>query len=369
MARDSKSVRRVLRRYQITPSQFRVMDFVGWQRDGALELNPAFQRRSVWKPGSRSYFVDTLVRGLPVPLIFIRERIELDTQKIVREIVDGQQRLRTIFAFIDHALVPQYEAGRDDFSIAPEHNPELAGKTFKQLTSDVKNQILGYRFSVQILPSEIEDRDVLQIFARLNSTGIRLNHQELRNAAWFGKCKTTMYDLAYEQLERWLKWVVFSEDQVSRMAEVELVSDLIVNLLGGLAGKSQSKLDAMYAKYDETFPQRAELSRRFRRIMDMIDELYGERIASGAFSRQMHFFTLFVYLYDKAYGLGSDLGARAPHRVAQSISSRLAVADRRLLNGPLPTEMVEAVTGAATDIGKRRTRLKFLAKICDAATG
>jgi hypothetical protein len=44
---------------------FSVSDFLDWQRQGTLNLDPPFQRRSVWKPGAKSYLVDTVVRGLP----------------------------------------------------------------------------------------------------------------------------------------------------------------------------------------------------------------------------------------------------------------------------------------------------------------
>jgi hypothetical protein len=40
---------------------YRVGDFVSWQKAGTLELSPAFQRRSVWKPGAKSFLIDTRV--------------------------------------------------------------------------------------------------------------------------------------------------------------------------------------------------------------------------------------------------------------------------------------------------------------------
>jgi len=355
-----------VKRLEITPNQFRVADFIGWQREGTLELNPPFQRRFVWKPGARSYFIDTLVRGLPVPLIFIRERVDLDTQQVTRDIVDGQQRLRTVFAFVDEGLLSDFDPDTDRFTVHREHNADLAGKSFKELDKETKNYILGYRFSVQILPPEVEDREILQIFARLNSTGTSLNKQELRNAAWFGAFKSLMYDLAYEQLERWLNWDLFSADQVSRMLEVELVSDLIVNMMQGLTGKSQRALDKFYERYDERLPGAGEIARRFRNVMDSIDEVYGDHLLRrSSFSRQMHFFTLFVYVYDRMFGLKADFQRRKAKPLPRHLPARVSEVDRRFREGDLPTEVLEAVSGAATDLGRRRTRLNFLASICD----
>jgi Protein of unknown function DUF262 len=82
-----------LRPMNIKHQEFKVSDFLSWQREGSLELSPSFQRRPVWKPSAKSYLIDTVVRGLPVPIIFIRERINLTTQTTIREVVDGQQRV------------------------------------------------------------------------------------------------------------------------------------------------------------------------------------------------------------------------------------------------------------------------------------
>jgi len=355
-----------MRPLNIIPNHFRVLDFIAWQRDGSLQLNPPFQRRSVWKLGARSYFIDTLVRGLPVPLIFLRERIELDTQHVIREVVDGQQRLRTIFAFVDESLLPGFDDRRDRFTVQPQHNGAIAGKSFRELTRSEQEQIRGYRFSVQILPSEVEDREVLQIFGRLNSTGTRLNPQELRNAEWFGAFKSLMYELAYEQLERWLSWHVFSEDEISRMLEVELVSDLAVNMFQGLSGKTKSMLDRFYKRHDDAFPEGGVLGRRFQLTMDAIDELAGDWIATSAFSRQMHFFTLFAYSYDRLFGLGSPLDRRAARQLPRAMNKCLKEVDRRLREDDVPEDVLRAVSGAATDIGRRRSLFTFMTAICGA---
>jgi uncharacterized protein with ParB-like and HNH nuclease domain len=87
---------------QTLRTQYRVGDFVSWQREGTLKLNPNFQRRPVWRKGAKSYLIDTIIRGLPVPIIFLRDlRTDIKTLKAARDVVDGQQRIRTILSFID----------------------------------------------------------------------------------------------------------------------------------------------------------------------------------------------------------------------------------------------------------------------------
>jgi len=50
--------------------QFRITDFLDWNRQKALEINREFQRRSVWTPAARSYLIDTILRKFPIPKIY-----------------------------------------------------------------------------------------------------------------------------------------------------------------------------------------------------------------------------------------------------------------------------------------------------------
>ena len=193
----------------ISKTVYKVNDFISWQRTNSLILSPSFQRRSVWPQAAKSLLVDTVVRGLPMPIIFLRERTDLKTLEPIREVVDGQQRLRTLLAFIDPSSLIGYEVSKDSFVVKKTHNEDIAGKHFAQLDATIRRQILNYDFSVHILPSDTDDRDVLQIFARMNSSGVKLNSQELRNAEFYGAFKTLSYILAYEQLDRWRKWGIF----------------------------------------------------------------------------------------------------------------------------------------------------------------
>src|SRR3954466_14555887 len=91
----------------IVRTTYRVSDFVSWQRAGALQLSPSFQRRSVWRPIEKSYLVDTVVRGFPMPVIFLRDIASgLDQLEPARQVVDGQQRIRTLLGFISSDLLP-----------------------------------------------------------------------------------------------------------------------------------------------------------------------------------------------------------------------------------------------------------------------
>ena len=237
----------------VTKTVYKISDFLSWQRSGSLVLSPSFQRRSVWPLAAKSLLVDTVVRGIPVPIIFIREQTDLKSLEPIREVVDGQQRLRTLISFVDKGLIANYDSARDSFTVRKEHNSSIAGKSYSDLEATDRKAILTYEFSVHVLPSDTDDRQILQIFARMNSTGVRLNNQELRNAMYFGVFKSLAYKLAYEQLGRWRAWGVFTEDNIARMDEVETTSELMRLMLVGQQSLSQPGLNKLYGDNDERF--------------------------------------------------------------------------------------------------------------------
>jgi len=349
--------------YEITKTEYKVSDFLEWQRNGLLDLAPVFQRRNIWRPGAKSFLVDTVARGLPTPIIFLRDRVDLDSLRSTREVVDGQQRLRTLIGYIEPGALPDFSSERDQFTVQRNHNSELARKTFGELSSDIQHQLLNYSFSTHVMPSSIEDRDVLRIFQRLNSTGTKLNHQELRNARYFGEFKTTMYELALEQLEQWRDWGVFSGDEIARMKEVELTSDIVVALLSGFGAKSQKRINEAYAEFDESFPKAKQAEQRFRLLMNSIDDLMGSDIAETVFSREIWFAVLAVYLHGRLFGESEMTGRVKPDRGA--LSKRLergllSVSHRIETDTDLPADVLDAIRGASSDKKSRLARLRFV---------
>jgi len=344
----------------ILKTVYKVSDFISWQRSGSLELSPNFQRRSVWPHAAKSYLMDTIVRGLPIPIIFLRERTNLETLEPVREVVDGQQRLRTVIAYLAPNTLRGFDAKRDGFVVKRIHNPDVANKAFGELTENTRKRILNYDFSVHVLPSDTEDREVLQIFARMNSTGYKLNAQELRNAEYYGVFKKLMYELAYEQLNRWRSWTVFSEMDIARMTEVEETSDLAILMLKGLHGKSQPTIARTYRENEDRFPEGTEVARRFRIVMDKIEDTLGAIVKDTVFSGRVLFNTLFTFYYDEIFGLGSGLQKMKPRPLKGNVALAMQRASNTISDGDLDEGLAKALRGATGNVDARRTRLKFL---------
>jgi uncharacterized protein with ParB-like and HNH nuclease domain len=344
--------------WDVTKTQYKVSDFLGWQQSGALLLAPAYQRRSVWDTNKKSFLIDTILRGLPIPIIFIRERAtDLSTYESKREVVDGQQRIRTVISFVDAKLLKK--GSSEGFVLSKAHNKEFAGKGFRDLPDDYKKRILEYQFSVHILPNDVSDKELLSIFSRLNSTGVRLNEQELRNAEFFGEFKSSVYQEAPAQLNRWLGWKIFGEQQISRMDEVELVSELYMFMMNGVTGKSSPAIKKMYSAYDHDFQDREVVEERFRIVMDEIENRLGDDIRSTYFSKKTIFYTLFAVIYSKMFGLTSSFHQKAPLRVPQEFIADLYRKVQALADGSAPKNVLDAAARRTTHTSSRRSLFSY----------
>lgn len=308
----------------IQRSEFGVSDFLTWQRANELDLSPSFQRRSVWSKKAKSFFIDTILRGLPIPIVFLREKTDIEKMTTKREVIDGQQRLRTLLSFIDPQSLPDFDPNIDDFKISRIHNATLAGKAYADLNAEMRKRILSYKITVHILPSDTADRQVLDIFRRMNATGTKLNHQELRNAKWFGDFISSVYEVSYQYLDEWRSWGLFSEMDIARMKEAEFVSELYILCLNGITEQSQTKIEKYYADYDTEFPHRKAVERRVATILKKIDDDFGEQIKESIFANKIWFYPLFAAVLDHFFGLGEPLDKAAVRPLSASIARALS---------------------------------------------
>ncbi len=292
-------------------SVYTPQDFREWQSAQTLVLTPKFQRRAVWSAGARSFFIDTLLRYMPVPPIYVRLVQEPGATRTVREIIDGQQRISCVLDFIE-----------GKFRLGKSPPSEWEGKSFPELTQGLQARVLGFSFSTEVFRG-ISDLEVLEVFARLNTYSVPLNAQELRNGRYFGAFKTSAYHLGYEHLEFWRRHQIFSERSFARMLEVELTSELLIAQIAGMQDKKKS-IDEFYARFDEEFTNQKMLERRFRDVIDEISEACGPFLKDSEFSRPPLFYTLFCAIYHRVYAL-PNFNVFTPKK-ALSNDRRLALA-------------------------------------------
>jgi hypothetical protein len=338
---------------QAVATPYTISDFLEWDVSRQLVLTPKFQRRDVWIPKAKSYLIDTILRSMPIPPLFIRLMIDPMQKRAVREVVDGQQRLRAVFGYI-----------RGEFPVLKVHNTEFGGMYYTDLPEDVQRSFLGYQFMVNVL-QDISDAEVLSIFARMNTYTVKLVAQELRNARFFGAFKQTMYSLAQQHYAFWRNNRVLTDAKISRMADAELVSELVISMLDGIRQTKTKDLNDFYERYDDDFPQASRVAREFEETIEVIGNIFGTTLPGSPFRRIPLFYSVFCAIYDARFGLP---GSTRPRMSFDASQSKLVMKGLRRLEGIITSKepsveylgFIDAARLSTADPGKRRLRHKFI---------
>jgi hypothetical protein len=308
---------------------YSIRDFAEWGERGELVLSPKFQRRDVWNAKARSYLMDTIIRGKPIPKVYMRVDINSRTRRATREVVDGQQRLRTVLNFL-----------KDGFKISRAHNDDYGDSYFSGLPEDVQADILKYEFVVDLL-QDMPDSEIYDVFARINTYTATLKPQELRNARWFGDFKSCVYALANDLLSFIEKNQIFTSKQVLRMAEAEFISDLLLAMHEGIRAGSKPVIDKAYADYDDRFSNRKRHEKRFKETIDLIGRIVGDDLPTMKFRATRLFYPLFCAIYHMQFRLPK---LKAPRRTIKT--SNLAKLKTTL-------EQIDNLINEAVDAEKR----------------
>lgn len=213
--------------------------FIDMDRQDRLDLNPPYQRLSVWTPKDRIYFLDTIFNNFPCPAVYVQKEITGAGPRY--SVVDGKQRLTTILGFFKNRIrLPA------NFSI-----PRLAGMRFRDLPSDAVAAFYNYVFLVETLRAGGQV-DWAEVFFRVNKNQKTLTDQELRHARYDGWLITRAEEEAREDRNGlWNQLKISSRARSRRMKDVEFISVLMLVVLEqDFVGFPQANLNQLYARYD-----------------------------------------------------------------------------------------------------------------------
>ncbi|MCH7608486.1 MAG: DUF262 domain-containing protein [Chloroflexi bacterium] len=286
-----------------------------------IDIHPEFQRYFRWSDTQKTRLIESLLLAIPIPSIFVAQRPDG-----VWDVIDGLQRLSTIFQFVGVLR------GAGDEMIDPlvltstKYLPSLESKVWdtddrNSIGRDLQLLIKRSKLDVKIILRESSETAKYELFQRLNTGGSQLTDQELRNVLLI------MIDPTfYQWLENlssfppFIECIALSDQQVMEQYHVELVVRFLafrsINVkelkrigdIGAFLDDSALALagDAKYNRdYEErifkaTFEllQRALSSESFRRF-----DQAGKRYLGG--------FSISIYEV-LAFALGHALGTRNP---------------------------------------------------------
>lgn len=267
---------------------------------------PTFQRNFVWSQRHASRFIESLLMGLPVPGIFLYK----DAKTSRHLVVDGQQRLRTLQYFYDGNFLER------KFRLTGVRD-EWEGMTYKDLSSAEQLKLDDSIVHATIFQQD-EPKDQLKslyfVFERINSGGMRLSPQEIRNCISEGPILPAVRALNDD--ENWRE--IFGEKYNSRLKDQELVLRALA--MFSWREKYQSPMREFlndFANYTKISKKELDgLTAQFKEAIALVNECYG----------------------NKAFRPSRALNAAVLEAVMVGISSRLASSK----SAPDPTKFVNA---------------------------
>lgn len=323
-----------------------------------LDMDPPYQRRSVWNQQFKDYFVDTVLLNYPAPALFLYENIGADGRSIYH-VVDGKQRLTTLFEFIQGGFTVSDDSG----------STQLRGKYFSSLDDPVKKSFWGYQFLVEYIPTD-DEKVINTIFDRINRNVSKLTPQELRHARLDGE-----FIRAAEGLAEWLTEALpknfprFALQSRQQMKDVEFVALLLLLAEEGPKGYSQDGLDEAFTARDEAWDKRIEVENSFRttithirNILDSSEE--AKDLLATRLRNQADFYSLFGAVKN----LAADQRLCTPSESASRLLKFAIDVEDETVRGKTGDLAVyyDAARSASNDKAPRENRISIITKLLTA---
>ena len=256
----------------------------GLYKDKELDIHPEFQRIFRWSLSQKSKLVESILLGIPIPSIFVSQR-----EDGVWDVVDGLQRLSTIFEFMGILRDENDELLEPSELVGTEYLPSLAGKKWEaedaknELENALKIEFKRVKIDIKIVKKQSDKNIKYELFQRINTLGSRLSDQEVRNCLLVMVNKEFYYWLkSLSQHTTFLDCISLAERLIEEQYQMELAlrffiyKNININEIKGVYELADFVTKKMieYADSEEFDLKREE--EVFKETFDFIAEKIGE---------------------------------------------------------------------------------------------
>lgn len=344
-----------------------IQEFVLLFNNRQLNLEPGFQRDSVWTLSDRKKLIESLLQNYPIPSVFLYRRN--DNGKLRYDVIDGKQRLETVLMFqgAGHFRGSRFAA---KVRLGPDDGiEEWDWKRIQHRGHE--HRLMGYKFQTVEITGDLSD--VIDLFVRINSTGKRLTGAEKRHARFFRSDFLKQAGRLAEKRQRFfLENRILSPGQVSRMKHVELVCELMASIQAkGLINKKKA-LDGIIGGQAIDMRTLRRAIQETVRILNLVKRVFPD-IRTTRFANSADFYSLFVFLW-QLDGEGCILSDAKRNRQAQRLLVWLSNGvgtvrqQQRKAEGASPDQRLFAdylltVQGDTDSLATRQRRAEILKKV------
>lgn len=351
-----------------SPTSLDISWFLDLKEREQLDLDPPYQRRSVWSLNDKRFFIDTILNDYPAPPVFLHRELD-EHGRSMYHVVDGRQRLETIFEFMDDKIrIPE------NFS-----EQSLQNMKWSDLNNDLKTRYWSYQLIVEMLPVVKDDNLIRDIFDRINRNSRKLSRQEMRHAKYDG----WLIGIVEKEAEKkeWEDFKIVTPARSKRMLDVQFISELYAVILRkGISSFKQNDMDALYAEYDGMNAEEdtdfvVDTCLQFEQLKSVIIRLYQlDPGVSEHLRFHVHFYTLWSYLYYNYTSHSSEeiliskymdfMQEVSDWKISDSENASGVKEDRgsSMFSEDAINDYASNVKGANTDLPPRQKRLEALTK-------
>lgn len=235
----------------------KISELYSLYKTGNLQLQPFFQRNLVWTNDAKSLFIESILLKLPISEVYLYE----DTSGLL-SVIDGQQRLSTIFHFMEGAFKLQ----------GLEKLTNLEGE---DITFSYRQEFENFDIYYVKIDKNVTRNDIIDTYARINRYTVNLNDQEIRRATYhdsdFLKLSEELSQLEFFQYGRF-----FTSRKRERMNDVEFISELLSCQLDGIQDKKNT-LNDFYKNKTKLADYKVQRD-RFLTIISDIEQIFNHPI-------------------------------------------------------------------------------------------
>jgi len=260
---------------------------------GQINLQPGFQRMSVWSNMDRRRLVQSIVTEYPLPNIFLYCRSSRG--KTIYDVIDGKQRLETILMFMGVGAFKndRFEA---KFDLDADGLRWWDWKAIRRYLPDLRHRFECYPLQTVEVSGELSE--IVDLFVRINSTGKRLTSGEKRHARFYNSRFLKEAERLVRKHENYLiQQRILSPAQLDRMKGTELFCELLMSIhQGGLINKKTS-LDRAVSNEAINGNTLARVIREFTSTVGLVQRMFPE-LRVTRFHNSAEFYTLFMLIWE-----------------------------------------------------------------------
>ncbi|MEA3045267.1 MAG: hypothetical protein QOH47_3105 [Sphingomonadales bacterium] len=296
----------------------------------AITVNRDYQRSDeVWPEAARSFLIESLLLGYPMPKIYLHSFTDLKTKKTRKEIVDGQQRSKTILDFF-----------KDNLSMSKASEiEEIRGLKYSELPPEWQEKFISYHMSIDQFVGA-EPAEVRQIFRRMNSYTVPLSPEEMRNAEFQGKLKWFLYGEAQKYGAVIALLEIYSERALVRMLDLKLLAEIAHAMKKGVSTTNAATLKNFYRDNDVRFPEEKAFTKAFAHAFGTLSKM--TFIAGSNLAKPYMIYSLALALVHQVHPIPRlrKVAPKAPMKLAaverslMSLSASLDLSDAAAKRSP-----------------------------------